>query len=68
MKMSDSEYMEAVQKLIATRRTNQEARVCSQPGCPGDGRYQPPGKGHLTDCTHDAVKWVWEEVRPLEDT
>ena len=47
----------------ARRRTEAEARQCSQEGCPGDGRYQPPGKGHRDDCPHDAVAWVWSEVR-----
>jgi hypothetical protein len=46
------------------RRNETEARRCSQNGCPGDGRYQPPGKGHLPGCHHDAVKWVWETVIP----
>lgn len=65
----------------AARRAEAEARVCSQidmtytltfgdfveqrVGCPGDGRYMPPGRGHLTGCQHDAVKWVWEDVRPV---
>jgi hypothetical protein len=44
------------------RRTEAERRVCSQPGCPGDGRYQPPGRGHLPGCLHDAVTWTWEQV------
>lgn len=51
----------------ASRRTTVEARVCSQPDCPGDGRYQPPGRGHRDDCQHNAVRWVWETVRPLAD-
>jgi hypothetical protein len=32
---------------------------CSTPKCPGDGRYMPPGRGHLPGCAHDAVKAVW---------
>lgn len=44
------------------RRTEKEARVCSQPMCPGDGRYMPPGRGHLPNCPHDPVTWCWEEV------
>lgn len=44
------------------RRTEEESRKCSQEGCPGDGRYQPPGRGHLLGCEHDAVRWVWEDV------
>lgn len=27
-------------------------RQCSRPGCPGDGRYVPPGRGHLPGCLH----------------
>lgn len=23
---------------------------CETKGCPGDGRYMPPGRGHLTSC------------------
>ena len=45
-------------------RSESEARICSQEGCPGDGRYEPPGKGHKDGCTHDAIIWVWEVVRP----
>lgn len=26
--------------------------VCSTEGCPGDGRYVPPGNGHRSGCTH----------------
>lgn len=44
------------------RRTEAERRLCSQVGCPGDGRYQPPGRGHLPDCSHEAVTWTWEQV------
>lgn len=44
------------------RRTEAEQRKCSEAACPGDGRYQPPGKGHLPGCQHDAVMWVWGEV------
>jgi hypothetical protein len=44
------------------RRTEAEARKCSRAGCPGDGRYQPPGRGHLPGCEHNAVRWVWEEI------
>lgn len=29
-----------------------EDRTCSTPVCPGDGRYVPPGRGHLPDCRH----------------
>lgn len=46
------------------RRTEAEARKCSQSDCPGDGRYQPPGRGHLPGCQHDAGRWVWESVTP----
>lgn len=46
------------------RRTKAEARRCSQEGCPGDGRYQPPGRGHLPNCQHNAMIWVWETVAP----
>lgn len=46
------------------RRAEEEARTCSQQGCPGDGRYQPPGRRHFLNCQHDAVKWVWECVIP----
>lgn len=49
------------------RRTEAERRVCSQDGCPGDGRYQPPGRGHLPECQHDAMTWTWETVR-FEDS
>lgn len=55
---------EAVERARAERRTENEARKCSQSGCPGDGRYAPPGRGHLPGCKHDAVTWVWETVRP----
>lgn len=24
--------------------------VCPTQGCPGDGRYSPPGRGHIRDC------------------
>jgi len=24
---------------------------CSTDGCPGDGRYVPPGRGHVEGCT-----------------
>lgn len=44
------------------RRTDTEKRRCSTTTCPGDGRYQPPGRGHVQGCEHDATKWVWEEV------
>ena len=44
------------------RRTKAESRTCSQDGCPGDGRYQPPGRGHLLGCQHDAAQWVWEAI------
>lgn len=57
------------------RRTEAESRICSDTtrewtdmlqrsrvGCPGDGRYEPPGKGHLPDCPHDAVAWVWGPI------
>lgn len=46
------------------RRTEAERRVCSQTGCPGDGRYQPPGRGHLPDCPHNAMTWSWEQINP----
>lgn len=23
---------------------------CSTPDCPGDGRYSPPGRGHVSGC------------------
>lgn len=46
------------------RRTEAEARECSQHGCSGDGRYQPPGRGHLPGCQHDAMAWTWERVFP----
>lgn len=49
------------------RRTQAEARVCSQEGCPGDGRYMPPGKAHLPGCQHNAVRWVWEDIIPPRD-
>lgn len=45
-------------------RTEAQRRVCSQTGCPGDGRYQPPGRGHLPDCQHDATTWTWEQSSP----
>lgn len=56
----------------ARRRTKAESRVCSQTGCHGDGRYQPPGKGHRDGCQHDAVAWVWEAIpdgvsRPVQE-
>ena len=44
------------------RRTKAESRVCSQDDCHGDGRYQPPGKGHRDGCPHDPVAWVWEAI------
>ena len=52
------------------RRTEAQLRVCSQIGCPGDGRYMPPGRGHLLGCAHNAVAWVWETAatsQPPED-
>lgn len=43
-------------------RTEPERRRCSQPDCPGDGRYMPPGKGHLPGCIHDAVRWTYKLI------
>ena len=52
---------------MSERRTEAETRKCSQQGCPGDGRYQPPGRGHRLGCQHNAVAWVWGEVATPDD-
>lgn len=31
-------------------------RECSDPECPGDGRYVPPGKGHNSGCLHMSIR------------
>ena len=39
--------------LIAAHevRVVEDERVCKTPGCNGDGRYAPPGRGHREGCT-----------------
>lgn len=35
-------------------------RQCSTPGCPGDGRYVPPGRGHIAGCPH--LRWHLQQT------
>ncbi|MFS0885219.1 hypothetical protein [Aeromicrobium sp. 179-A 4D2 NHS] len=31
---------------------DRDERICPTDGCPGDGRYAPPGRGHLEGCNY----------------
>jgi hypothetical protein len=41
-----------VWRTIDAATTAESDRTCSTPGCSGDGRYAPPGRGHVAGCTH----------------
>lgn len=68
MDNEEPSLIERATRAAARRRSKTEVVKCSQDGCFGDGRYQPPGRGHRSDCEHDAIKWVWEEVHPEAGT
>lgn len=42
---------DAIRAHVSARHRGQHLMFpCAHPGCPGDGRYAPPGRGHLEGC------------------
>ena len=43
---------ENMRRWFGDEQTPFGKRECSDPECPGDGHYVPPGRGHRDDCLH----------------